>query len=163
MKRSFDASQRESLFALAGGKCVGCGLALEPGWHADHVHPWTLGGKTEIANGQALCPGCNRSKGNRGARDGSIADAVLSATEARGQLGRLVDQAHFRDEAAVIVRNEQPRAAIISAKRFAELVEVASPPVRKRQPSGAAGADAGADLDPQPSDTIRRRVGGSGA
>ena len=23
MKRSFDASQRESLFALAGGKCVG--------------------------------------------------------------------------------------------------------------------------------------------
>src|SRR5690606_30104317 len=38
---------------------------LEPGWHADHVKPWSSGGPTDVINGQALCPACNLRKGNR--------------------------------------------------------------------------------------------------
>jgi superfamily II DNA or RNA helicase len=31
--------------------------------HADHIIPWSDGGKTEVENGQALCKACNLSKG----------------------------------------------------------------------------------------------------
>lgn len=54
-----------ALFLAARGKCVDCGRPLEPGWHADHRTPWSKGGPTDIANGAALCPDCNRRKGDR--------------------------------------------------------------------------------------------------
>ncbi|WP_312854231.1 HNH endonuclease [Tsukamurella spumae] len=31
---------------------------------ADHIVPWSKGGKTDAANGQMLCVSCNRSKGD---------------------------------------------------------------------------------------------------
>jgi len=37
---------------------------LTKGWHADHVVPYSKGGKTELSNGQALCAECNLSKGS---------------------------------------------------------------------------------------------------
>lgn len=38
---------------------------LVPGWHADHVSPFSRGGATDVANGRALCARCNLAKGNR--------------------------------------------------------------------------------------------------
>jgi len=48
---------------LGGGRCAECGCRLSKGFHADHVHPFARGGRTILRNGQALCPGCNLSKG----------------------------------------------------------------------------------------------------
>lgn len=63
MPRAFNGSQRVALFLGAQGKCSNCGKELEPGWHADHVHPWSAGGETDVSNGEALCPSCNLKKG----------------------------------------------------------------------------------------------------
>ncbi|WP_442817226.1 HNH endonuclease signature motif containing protein [Streptomyces sp. NBC_01334] len=54
-----------ALFLASGGKCGACGSSLLPGWHADHKQAWTHGGPTDVVNGQALCPACNLSKGDR--------------------------------------------------------------------------------------------------
>lgn len=61
--RRFSGSQRAALYLAADGKCTECGVELGPGWHADHVDPWSLGGTTDVVNGQALCPDCNLRKG----------------------------------------------------------------------------------------------------
>ena len=62
-KRRFKTTQRVALFIRARGKCEACGVELGPGWHADHELPYSKGGPTDVVNGQALCPGCNRKKG----------------------------------------------------------------------------------------------------
>jgi superfamily II DNA or RNA helicase len=62
--RRFGAAQRVALFAAAEGKCELCGDQLKCGWHADHVHPYSRGGRTDVSNGAALCPSCNAKKGN---------------------------------------------------------------------------------------------------
>ncbi|MFB6889433.1 DEAD/DEAH box helicase family protein [Kitasatospora sp. NPDC056327] len=51
------------MYLAAGGKCVKCGTLLRPGWHGDHITPWSAGGPTDVINGQALCPNCNLTKG----------------------------------------------------------------------------------------------------
>jgi superfamily II DNA or RNA helicase len=61
--RRFSDATRASLFLAAGGRCEICGAELSPGWHADHVLPVSAGGQTVAANGQALCPRCNLTKG----------------------------------------------------------------------------------------------------
>jgi superfamily II DNA or RNA helicase len=61
--RRFDAKQRTALYLASGGKCSICGEPLGSAWHADHVRPWSAGGETDVLNGQALCPKCNREKG----------------------------------------------------------------------------------------------------
>jgi len=33
-------------------------------WQADHIIPWSKGGKTTVENGQVACPACNASKGD---------------------------------------------------------------------------------------------------
>jgi superfamily II DNA or RNA helicase len=62
-RRRFAGSERAELFLSADGRCKRCGVELGPDWHADHVIPHARGGATDIANGQALCPPCNLSKG----------------------------------------------------------------------------------------------------
>jgi superfamily II DNA or RNA helicase len=72
-RRFFNDSERVALFLAADGRCEcqgceacgpgPCNRELEPGWHADHVHPHSRHGKTDVVNGQALCPPCNRKKG----------------------------------------------------------------------------------------------------
>ncbi len=64
-RRRFNLGERTVLYLAADGRCSECGAELEPGWHADHVQPWSRDGKTDVINGQALCPACNLRKGNR--------------------------------------------------------------------------------------------------
>jgi hypothetical protein len=51
------------MYLASGGKCTRCGTPLLPGWHGDHITPWSTGGPTDVINGQALCPDCNLRKG----------------------------------------------------------------------------------------------------
>lgn len=63
-RRRFNGRERTALYLAAGGRCDGCGVELEPGWHGDHVQPYSRGGRTDVINGQALCPPCNLKKGS---------------------------------------------------------------------------------------------------
>lgn len=65
MTRRFNSGERVALYLAADGHCTSCGTELEPGWHGDHVKPYSAGGPTDVINGQALCPDCNLKKGNR--------------------------------------------------------------------------------------------------
>ena len=61
--RDFTESQRRQIFARDNHKCVECGS--EENLEADHILPWSKGGKTHIDNGQTLCEYHNRSKSNK--------------------------------------------------------------------------------------------------
>lgn len=62
-KRNFDEAQRQVIFRKYDGKCQICGKACEwNDWEADHIMPWSKGGKTVVENGQVLCPSCNSRK-----------------------------------------------------------------------------------------------------
>ncbi|GGN29335.1 hypothetical protein GCM10011609_86270 [Lentzea pudingi] len=63
-RRVFSGAERIALFLTADGRCESCGAELEAGFHGDHVFPYSLGGITDVINGQALCPTCNFKKGN---------------------------------------------------------------------------------------------------
>lgn len=63
-RRRFNARERVALWLAADGRCESCGIELDPGWHADHVHPYSENGPTDVINGAALCPPCNLKKGN---------------------------------------------------------------------------------------------------
>jgi superfamily II DNA or RNA helicase len=39
-------------------------MQLGDKWHADHIHPYSKDGPTDVLNAQALCPDCNLRKGN---------------------------------------------------------------------------------------------------
>ena len=53
---------RDAVLARAGGRCQAQGCT-NPATHADHIDPIALGGPAlDIANGQALCPGCHSKK-----------------------------------------------------------------------------------------------------
>lgn len=65
MRRRFNRSERNALYLAGAGRCASCGDDLSAGWHADHVQPFSRGGATDVVNGQALCPACNLSKGDR--------------------------------------------------------------------------------------------------
>ena len=68
-QRAFSEAQRQAIFARAGHRCehtslVGRRCTVRP-THADHVHPWSKGGATTLANAQALCSRHNLQKGSR--------------------------------------------------------------------------------------------------
>src|SRR5690606_20751198 len=63
-RRRFNTREKVALYLAADGKCTNCGTELGPGWHADHVIPYSRGGNTDVINGQALCPTCNIKKGS---------------------------------------------------------------------------------------------------
>lgn len=62
-KRNFDEAQRQVLYRKFNGICQLCGKVCEwNDWEADHIIPWSKGGKTVVDNGQVLCPSCNSRK-----------------------------------------------------------------------------------------------------
>jgi 5-methylcytosine-specific restriction endonuclease McrA len=64
-RRLFSDRQRRILAWVAAGQCQRCGKSLSGQFHADHITPYALGGKTVTNNGQALCAPCNLEKGAR--------------------------------------------------------------------------------------------------
>lgn len=65
MRRFFNDKEKKIIFLLSDGVCAICKSPLQKKWHADHIIPFSKGGKTEISNGQALCPICNIQKSNK--------------------------------------------------------------------------------------------------
>ena len=64
LERTFTQYQRTQLLIQAGGRCQLCGDAVTiDTFEADHIIPWSKGGKTILENGQCLCRRCNRAKG----------------------------------------------------------------------------------------------------
>ena len=68
-QREFDQIQRLAIFRRDKGICqvkLRCnGKKCEwDNWHADHIKPWSKGGKTIVSNGQVACPECNLAKGD---------------------------------------------------------------------------------------------------
>lgn len=67
-QRLFSHEQRLAIFRRDGGLCqvkVKCnGVKCEwDAWEADHITPWSKGGKTTVVNGQVGCLACNSAKG----------------------------------------------------------------------------------------------------
>ena len=69
-RRTFSRADKAQLLARAGGRCEAHSWSLgrcqqTEGLQADHVHPHSRGGTTNVANGQALCRRHNKQKSNR--------------------------------------------------------------------------------------------------
>lgn len=64
--RTFDKRIKELAYRRQDGKCAACGKHFElEQMEADHITPWSAGGKTTADNCQMLCKACNRRKSNR--------------------------------------------------------------------------------------------------
>lgn len=67
INRTFTHEQRIAIFRKDSGicqvkiKCKGEKCDWD-NWHADHIIPWSKGGKTIVSNGQVSCQKCNLSK-----------------------------------------------------------------------------------------------------
>ncbi len=65
-KRLFDQNQKIVMWRRDNGKCGECDRRVEfKDMHADHVKPYSKGGKTTVENGQTLCAKCNLNKGSK--------------------------------------------------------------------------------------------------
>ena len=64
--RAFSPAMKESAFEIQKGICKVCAKAFGMSdMEADHITPWTEGGKTIPENCQMLCKDCNRRKSNK--------------------------------------------------------------------------------------------------
>ena len=62
-RRTFSVTQRKELKSPQNNKCKICGIELsDDNIDYDHIIPWEDGGKTIVANGQAICLKCHREK-----------------------------------------------------------------------------------------------------
>ncbi|MBA3689638.1 MAG: DUF262 domain-containing protein [Chloroflexi bacterium] len=62
--RGFSGNQKREAYERQKGICPVCGKHFElDGMEADHITPWSKGGKTELTNCQLLCLEDNRRKG----------------------------------------------------------------------------------------------------
>lgn len=63
--RTFDNSIKRTRYTQQNGCCAICGKHFKiEEMEADHITPWSKGGKTELENCQMLCKECNRKKSN---------------------------------------------------------------------------------------------------
>jgi len=61
--RKFTDSQKRTIYEKSKGICSKCGNHFNLNeMEADHITPWSKGGKTNLDNCQILCQGCNRQK-----------------------------------------------------------------------------------------------------
>lgn len=61
--RQFTMSERRTKYEEQQGRCAKCGKYFEfDQMDADHIVPWSKGGKTSLDNCQMLCVNCNRVK-----------------------------------------------------------------------------------------------------
>lgn len=63
--RRFTGKLRAAIWTRDGGRCVYCERTIKGRWHADHVIPWSRGGRTVEANGAVACPSCNIAKSDK--------------------------------------------------------------------------------------------------
>lgn len=64
-RRMFTRPEVRRVWERQGRICVLCERAIPFDlMHGDHIHPWSAGGKTVLANCQALCGSCNLRKGS---------------------------------------------------------------------------------------------------
>ncbi|MBQ3825557.1 MAG: HNH endonuclease, partial [Spirochaetaceae bacterium] len=63
--RSFSDGDKLKAYTAQDGICKKCGahFSIEE-MEADHITPWSEGGKTTLDNCQMLCKSCNRRKSN---------------------------------------------------------------------------------------------------
>ncbi len=65
-QRAFTDEQRATLFRKYNGICQNCQEKVKwDEFQADHIKPFSKGGKTTVANGQLLCAKCNITKGTK--------------------------------------------------------------------------------------------------
>lgn len=63
--RAFTPKMARAAYERQKGICVKCGMHFEiEEMQADHITPWSKGGKTTAENCQMLCADCNRRKSN---------------------------------------------------------------------------------------------------
>lgn len=64
--RNFTPEQRIVIFYKDNGVCKICkkNVSQDDDYEADHIKPWSKGGKTTVDNGQVLCSSCNKKKSN---------------------------------------------------------------------------------------------------
>lgn len=64
--RVFTDANKRAMYEGQNGVCPSCKDEFDiSAMEADHVTPWSQGGRTEMANGQMLCKDCNRRKSDR--------------------------------------------------------------------------------------------------
>ena len=64
--RAFSDAMKQKAFEIQNGICGSCGKEFEISeMEADHITPWSEGGKTNEQNCQVLCRACNRRKSNK--------------------------------------------------------------------------------------------------
>lgn len=64
--RAFDDRMKRRIYRKQNGICAICEKEFElKEMEADHITPWSEGGKTEEANCQMLCKKCNREKSSK--------------------------------------------------------------------------------------------------
>lgn len=64
--RVFTDSSKRTLYQRQAGICPVCREMFQINqMEADHITPWSQGGKTDLNNGQMLCRECNRRKSDR--------------------------------------------------------------------------------------------------
>ncbi|MBO4738217.1 MAG: DUF262 domain-containing protein [Bacteroidales bacterium] len=64
--RAFDDNMRREVYEKQNGICKVCGKHFEiEEMEADHITPWSKGGRTVAENCQMLCKECNRRKSNK--------------------------------------------------------------------------------------------------
>lgn len=64
--RKFPDHIKQEVYDEQKGMCKKCGKHFQlSDMEADHIIPWSKGGKTNIDNCQLLCMSCNRSKSDK--------------------------------------------------------------------------------------------------
>lgn len=64
--RTFAERDKITLYSRQKGLCAICGKPFDiKEMHADHIIPWSKGGRTVLENGQMLCTTCNLKKSDK--------------------------------------------------------------------------------------------------